>query len=64
MTGNDTKVKKVFDKWIKFMNNNGPMGKDPDHLSTDEFTEFRRLVESEMAQLNEDDANFNYGAMS
>ncbi len=58
------RVKIVFDKWIKFMGDNGPMGENPDKLGTDDFKQLRRLIEKEMAQLNEDDEYFNCGAMS
>jgi hypothetical protein len=60
----DTKVQKVFKKWIKFMNDNGPMGKDEDQLRTDDFTELCLLIEKEMNQLREDRENFNCGAMN
>ncbi len=59
----NTKVKKVFDKWVKFMNDNGPMGEDYDRLCTDDFRVLRDMINKELAQLDEDDANFNCGAM-
>ena len=59
-----TKIEKVFKKWIKFMNDNGPMGKNRDHLGTDDFAEFCDRIEKEMKQLQEDRDNFNCGAMS
>lgn len=55
-------VKSVFKEWITFMNKRGPMGKDG--LSTEKFRELRDKIKAELAQLDEDDQNFNCGAMS
>lgn len=55
-------VQSVFDEWVAFMNERGPMGKSG--LNTDLFRELRDKMKAELAQLEEDDANFNCGAMS
>lgn len=55
-------VESVFKEWIEFMNLNGPMGNPG--LNTDLFRELRDKMKAELEQLEEDDRNFNCGAMS
>jgi hypothetical protein len=55
-------VESVFKEWIAFMNERGPMGENG--LRTEQFRELRDKIKAEIALLEEDDENFNCGAMS